>query len=166
MVAVRNPNYYEAALVGVDELVFCPVAEGTAAVHLYKTGDAAATPAAGFPPVFIPLLRGKKDFHGATALGGIASSISATRPPFDNILLRYALNAATDKTAFSGLSYGSTPSKTIVPPVPYYHSPRTLTTLVDGRSLDVLTFNPEVARVCSRRQAIPMESVVTVASWR
>ena len=155
LVALRNPNYYEASVVGIDELRFYPIVEGTTAVHLYRTGAAAATPSAGFPPVFIPSLRGKKDFHGGTALGGIGSSINTSRAPFDNVLLRYALNTATDKTAFSGLSYGSVPSRTVVPPMPGYPSVQSVSTLVDGCAFDLLTFNVELARALLAKSGYP-----------
>jgi len=130
------------------------VVDATTALHLYKTGGAAATPSAGFPPVFIPALRHKRDFHGTAALGGIASSISVTRPPFDNLLLRYAFNMATDKSAFSGLSHNSIPARTVVPLLPGYPSPESLYTVVSGRC-DVLNFNVELARALLAKAGYP-----------
>jgi len=155
LVAIRNPRYYEAGLVGVDELAFYPLVDGSTAIHLYKSGAVAATTSPGFPPVFMSYLQRKKDFHTAPSFFGIASSISVTRPPFDSVLLRYALNTATDKTAFSCLSYGSTPSRTIVPPLHGYRSPQSVTAVIDERRWDVLNFNVELARALLARAGYP-----------
>jgi ABC-type oligopeptide transport system substrate-binding subunit len=63
IVAVRNPLYYDAAMVEIDELHFAPVVDGSAMVNLYKSGAVAAVTALGFPSLFIPVLRHKRDFH-------------------------------------------------------------------------------------------------------
>ena len=39
IVLVRNPRYYDAPLVGLDELTFLPVVDGTTVMNLYKAGE-------------------------------------------------------------------------------------------------------------------------------
>ena len=59
------------------------------------------TPRPGLSPLFIPVLSRKKDYHAAPAFGTRFPCISTRRAPFDNVLLRYALNMATDKKALT-----------------------------------------------------------------
>ena len=73
-------------------------------------------PGVSLPPVLTQGVRKKKDFHSGPALTAITSAINVTHAPFDNVLLRYSLNMATDKRAFSDFFFGSTPSKSLVPP--------------------------------------------------
>jgi ABC-type oligopeptide transport system substrate-binding subunit len=66
----------------------------------------------------------------------------------DNVLLRYALNMATEKNQFTGLlGGGRIPTSTLVPPVPGYLKPADAEVIVDGYPHDVLKFNVEAARV-------------------
>ena len=127
----------------------------TSAVHLYEAGFAGATPGVSLPPFFINAVRGKKDFHHRPAFSSIVSAINTKRAPFDNVLFRYALNMATDKTAFSNFFFGSTPSKGLVPPMPGYRSPDTLPVSVDGNSLDVLAFDVNAARALLSKAGFP-----------
>ena len=99
--AVRNPRYYEAHIVGVDELVFPIVVDGNTMVSLYKHGAVAAMPGPSFPPLFTPILSGKKDFRRAPAFATVFPAMNVEMPPFDNVLLRYALNMGTEKKAIT-----------------------------------------------------------------
>jgi ABC-type oligopeptide transport system substrate-binding subunit len=144
---IRNPRYYDASMVGLDELSFMPVNDGTTAVNLYQAGAVAAMPGFNFPPLFTPVLGRKKDFHTEPCFGTVAHTISAQKPPFDNVLLRYALNMATEKRPLTDvLGAGRAPALTLVPPVPGYPRPGDLDVIVDGRRHDVLAFNIEAAR--------------------
>src|SRR4030095_15129661 len=144
---VRNPRYYDAHMVGLDEFTFLPLVDGTTAVNLYQSGAVATMPGFSFPPVFTSILGRKKDFHAEPAFGTVAPTISALKPPLDNVLLRYALNMGAEKKPFTDLLGGSRiPASNLVPPVPDYPRPDTLQVTVDGTSYDVLSFNLEGAR--------------------
>ena len=126
--AIRNPLYYEASLVELDELRFLPVSDGTTAVNLYRSGAVATMPGFSFPPLFTTALRRKKDFHAEPCFGTAAATISAQKPPLNNLLLRCALNMATEKKPFADLlGGGRIPASTVVPPIPGYVRPRILT---------------------------------------
>jgi ABC-type oligopeptide transport system substrate-binding subunit len=145
--AIRNPLYYEASMVGLDELRFMPVSDGTTAVNLYSSGAVATMPGFNFPPLFTTVLGRKKDFHSEPCFGTVAATINAQKPPLNNVLLRYALNMATEKGPFTDLLGGRRiPALTVVPPVPGYLPPKNLDVVVDGRRHDVLGFNIEAAR--------------------
>ena len=63
----KNTRYYDAGRVLLDEIVFLPVTDGATSVNLYKTGNADAMYGRAVPPLWIPALRVRKDFHSITA---------------------------------------------------------------------------------------------------
>jgi oligopeptide transport system substrate-binding protein len=144
---VRNPLYYDSGMVGIDELDFVPVVDGTTVVNLYKSGEVAAMPGAGLPYLFIPVIGHKRDFHREPAFGSICLVMSVRKPPMDNVLLRYALNMATEKEPICDfVGGGRVPARTLIPPVPGYRAPSSLPIRIDGREYDVLQFEIEAAR--------------------
>jgi len=53
--------------------------------------------------------------------------INTKKPPFDNVLLRYALNMATDKKAITHfVGAGRVPALNFVPPIEGYEAPQSL----------------------------------------
>ena len=79
----RNPRYYEASLVSLDELVFLPTVNGATMVNLYKSGESHVTDVRIIPPIYAPAVAGTRgrtplrfeplrlvfDEHDAAALG-------------------------------------------------------------------------------------------------
>jgi ABC-type oligopeptide transport system substrate-binding subunit len=93
------------------------------------------------------LLRSKKDFEAAPAYWTMFYSINTTRPPFDNVLVRYALNMAIDKRAIAKfLRAGQTAATGILPSLDGYESPRELRVDLFGKNYDVLSHDPQGAR--------------------
>jgi len=150
--AVRNPLYYDAAMVEIDELRFTPVVDGATMVGLYKAGEVNAVQGASFPSLFIPALKRKRDFHTEAAFGSICPAMNVHKPPLDNVLLRYALNMATEKQPLCDfLGGGRLPAMTIVPPIPRYPAPASLAVAIDGRKFDVLKFDVDGARALAAK---------------
>ena len=155
VVLVRNPLYYEAGAVGLEELVFLPVRHNLL-VSLYKAGDADATDGGFMVPQFVRPLRGKRDFHMTPVLERFDYAINVRQPPFDNVLLRYALNMATNKQTIVGsLEAGQSPALGCVPPMQGYEPVTRLPVMVDGISFDVLRYDPEAARVLLSKAGFP-----------
>jgi oligopeptide transport system substrate-binding protein len=147
IVVTKNPAYYEADLVAVDRIVFLPVAEQTTNVNLYKAGYTDAMASNWIPQAFIGVLRRKADFHATSALTTTYLRFNTTRPPFDNVLFRYALNMATDKQAIADfLGGGELPAINTVPPIQGYKAPTTLPVAAGGKTYDVLAYAPGAAR--------------------
>ena len=145
--AVRNPRYYDSAMVDIDDLHFAPVVNGSTMVDLYKSGEVAAVPGVAFPSLFIPMLGRTRDFHTEPAFGSVGAAINVQKPPLDNVLLRYALNMATHKQPICDfLGGGRVPASNLVAPVPGYPAPKALMVEIDGRRIDVLKFDVECAR--------------------
>jgi oligopeptide transport system substrate-binding protein len=147
VVLIKNPLYYEADLVALEEITFLPIRRSATIVNLYKTGQAHSMPGDRLPVHFLPVLNGKRDFHMEPAVFGIWSYFNTRRPPFDDVLVRYAVNMAVDKNQFvKVLGGGRTEAKTFVPPMPGYEPPAEVFVTVRGRTYNILAHDPEGAR--------------------
>jgi ABC-type oligopeptide transport system substrate-binding subunit len=156
VVVVKNPKYYEANLVSLSEVIFLPVGH-TLLVNLYKAGVVDVTDAAWLPSfLFARTLQKKKDLHRLAVLDSLWYAINTKKPPFNNLLLRYALNMATDKEAIAkALGRGDTPAFGYVPPMEGYETPTNLSVPVDGKIYDVVSYNPPVARELLAKSGFP-----------
>jgi oligopeptide transport system substrate-binding protein len=126
VVLVKNPHYYEADLVSLNEIAFLPVAHALL-VNLYKAGVVDVTDPSWFPfpsSLFARALERKKDLHRLPMLQSLYYAINTKKPPFNNVLLRYALNMATDKNAIATALGGDIPAIGYVPPIEGYQSPK------------------------------------------
>lgn len=141
----RSPTYYQADLVKLDEITFVPITSGAAVTNLYRFGATHVTETASIPESLTPALLSKRDFHADPLLGVYAYSINTRRPPFNNVLLRYALNMSLDKTAI-GRYLNSRPAKNLAPPLGGYQGPQSLAVTIRGRQYNVLEYNPVAAR--------------------
>lgn len=143
----KNPYYYAARSVQLKEITLMPVANLTASINLYKAGECDWMPGKLLAPAFIPLLGRKKDFHVSPAFWCMFYSINTRLPPFDNVLVRYALNMATDKRAIASfLGAGRTSALSFMPPFDGYSAVQTLPVEIEGIVYDVLEHNPAAAR--------------------
>jgi oligopeptide transport system substrate-binding protein len=143
----KNPFYHDAAVVGLEEVVLLPVVNGDTNLNLYKAGEADSMLGKLVAPVFLPLLSRKRDFNTMPAFWTMFYVVNTTRPPFDNVLVRYALNMAVDKRAIARfLSAGQKPALGLVPALDGYPSTRSLPVDIGDVICDVLAYNPAAAR--------------------
>jgi ABC-type oligopeptide transport system substrate-binding subunit len=143
----RNADYHDAAVVGLDEIVLLPVVKGDANLNLYKAGEADSMLGKLVAPVFLPLLSRKRDFNATPAFWTMFYVLNTTRPPFNNVLVRYALNMAIEKRALTGfLGAGQRPAFGLVPRLEGYPGISSLPVDIDGATCDVLAYNPSIAR--------------------
>ena len=113
----KNTQYYNAHRVQLEEIVFVPVTDGATGVNLYKAGNTHAMHGRAVPPLWITALSDRKDFHRAPAYRSYFYPFNTTQPPFDNPLVRYAFQMATDKEEIVRfLSGGQTVARSVVPP--------------------------------------------------
>ena len=112
----KNPRYHGAGRVHLDEIRFLPIVDGATGMNLYKAGGVYTMHGRAVPPLWIPALRGRKDFYTIPAYRSLYYVFNTTKPPFDNVLVRYAFQIATDTQAVVRfLEGGQTPARTIVP---------------------------------------------------
>jgi ABC-type oligopeptide transport system substrate-binding subunit len=101
IVAVRNPMYWDAAAVRLDEIRFYPVIETTTMMNLYKAGEVDATYNHTVPPSWLPIITKMKDYMDAPEIAIEYYAMNVTRPPMDDLRVRKAFNIAIDKEALA-----------------------------------------------------------------
>lgn len=147
LVLERNPFYYDAHAVSLEEVHFVSVEQPNTIVELYESGEIHSMPGERIPAHFSSVLEGRPDFHVAPAVFGVWAVMNNTRPPCDDPLVRYALNMAVDKRRFAQVfGAGRVPAKRFVPPMPGYATPENVPVEINGRIFNVIEHNPEAAR--------------------
>jgi oligopeptide transport system substrate-binding protein len=140
----------------LEEIEFAHIADGVTTANLYRAGALDAMPGERLSALLQPLLEGHRDFHVTPAFFVIFYCFNIHKPPFDNVLLRYALNMATDKEAIAHcFGAGRTPARNIVPPIAGYGTPQSLPVTIDGITYDILAYNPEGARSLLSKAGYP-----------
>ena len=84
----KNQFHYESDLVVLEEIDLLPTASATAIINLYKAGESDSMLGRLVAPVFLPLLRSKKDFQTLPAFWCMFYVVNTSLPPFDNVLVR------------------------------------------------------------------------------
>lgn len=101
LVMERDPMYWDAANVKLDELYFYPINDQATAMNLYKVGELDAVQNRGVPNPWLHVLRSKKDYMDA-AEGAIDYLImNNTKPPLNDVKVRKAFNLGIDKKAWA-----------------------------------------------------------------
>jgi oligopeptide transport system substrate-binding protein len=118
----RNPHYWDAARVRLNEVTYFPVTERNSAVSRYLAGDVDLTD--GFPIDDIGWLRQRigSEVKLAPYFGTVMLGMNVSRPPFNSLPLRQAMNMAIDRNVIAeklrrGLYL---PAHNIVPPLDGY----------------------------------------------
>lgn len=85
--------------------------------------------------------------------------VNTTSPPFDNVVVRYALAMATDREAIAGAMreerFRYFPGIGLVPPYGGYEIISHLEVVRDGKTYDVLAYNPTAARDLLAKAGFP-----------
>ena len=85
IVLQKNPAYYEADLVRLEEITFLLVYDRNTNMNIYRAGEGHFMDPSAFDAAYLPLLRKKNDYREAPwhrALVGV------TKVPLDNVLVR------------------------------------------------------------------------------
>ena len=145
VVLEKNPTYYDARKVSLEELRLLTVSKSTTAINLYKAGNIDLV-APLLPAHYLRLLREAPDFHTYSAVAMHYLVINTMKPPLDNVLVRYALNMAIDKKEIERFRGAGPADLSLLPHIDGYPSPRALEVSMAGRSCDILAFDPPGAR--------------------
>jgi len=93
---MNSPRDHDAKRMRLRELRLITISEPTTAVNLYKAGIIdLMTPL--LPALRVRILRRAPDFHAHAAVANSYLVMNTGSWPFDNVLVRYALNLAIDK---------------------------------------------------------------------
>ena len=101
LVLERDPMYWDAAAVKLDEIYFYPITDQTTTMNMYKVGELDAVYNHAVPNPWLHVMRSKKDYMDAVEAGIDYLIMNTTKPPLDNVKVRKAFNLAIDKQAWA-----------------------------------------------------------------
>ena len=115
----KNPNYYGAASVKIDRVIYYPTEDQAAAIRRFEAGELDLQ--YNFPADQIEFLRkqlGADAVHVAPNLATYYYVFDMRHPPFDDARVRRALSMAVDRDFLSAKIYAGAqlPSYSFVPP--------------------------------------------------
>lgn len=136
LVVERDPMYWDAATVKLDEIHFYPMADNPSIMNVYKVGEVDAVLNHSVPNAWLHVVRTKKDYMDAPEAAIEYIIINTTRAPMNDVRVRKAFNLAIDKDAWAAWRQIVKPLTAFTPTgiFPGYPQPK-------GD-----TFNPEEAR--------------------
>jgi oligopeptide transport system substrate-binding protein len=118
VVVVKNPQYWDAASVRLEKIVFYPLEDNTTMMNLYKAGDVDATYNHTVPASWLKSgVRHVKDYMDAPENVSEFYAINTTKPPMNDVRVRKAFNMAVDKAALADYRVVVKPNYTLVPTI-------------------------------------------------
>ena len=101
LVLERDPMYWDAATVKLDELHFYPIIDNHTVMNMYKVGELDAVYNHAVPNPWLHALKGKKDYMDAVEAAIDYLVMNTTRPPLNDVRVRKAFNLSIDKAAYA-----------------------------------------------------------------
>jgi len=101
LVLERDPMYWDAAAVKLDEIYFYPITDQTTTMNMYKVGELDAVYNHAVPNPWLHVMRSKRDYMDAVEAGIDYLIMNTTKPPLDNVKVRKAFNLAINKQAWA-----------------------------------------------------------------
>ena len=101
VVVERDPMYWDAANVHLDEIHFYVSTDHPSTMNLYKVGAADAVYNHAVPNAWLDIVRPKKDYMDAAEAAITYLLINVTQPPMNDLRVRRAFNMAIDKVTYS-----------------------------------------------------------------
>jgi ABC-type oligopeptide transport system substrate-binding subunit len=117
VVLERAKNYWDAQSVSLQRVQFVSAKDAESALAAYRAGEVDAVTNAGFEPLALKLLAPYRDFRRETFGALTYYSFNTSRPPFDDVRVREALNIAIDRDRISEDQLGGAtePAKKFLP---------------------------------------------------
>ena len=147
LVLERDPMYWDAKTVGLDELHFYPILDNATAMNLYKVGELDAVYNHAVPTPWLHILKQKKDYMDQAEAANDYLIMNTTKPPLDNAKVRKAFNLSIDKEAYASWRRIVRPLTAFMPEGTFADYPRP----------NGATFNPAEARRLLGEAGYPVE---------
>lgn len=100
IVTSKNPYYWNADAIKLDSIKWYLIEDSNAAYSAYQSGEVLMIK--DVPTEEIPSLEGSEDFYVDAIIGTYYISLNDAIEPFDNVLVRKALNLAIDREYVAG----------------------------------------------------------------
>jgi len=101
LVVERDPMYWDAANVKLDEIDFYPSSDNPTIMNLYKVGEVDAVLNHTVPNAWLDVVKEKKDYMNGVEASIDYLLINTTKPPMNDVRVRKAFNLAIDKDAWA-----------------------------------------------------------------
>jgi oligopeptide transport system substrate-binding protein len=101
LILERDPMYWDAASVKLDELHFYPMSDNPSIMNVYKVGEIDAVLNHTVPNAWLDVVRTKKDYMNGIEAGIDYLTINVTKAPMNDARVRKAFNMSIDKTAWA-----------------------------------------------------------------
>jgi oligopeptide transport system substrate-binding protein len=101
LVVVRNPHYWDAATVKLDQITFFPIEDNTTRMNLYKAGELDAVYNHVPPAAWVDILRRTVDHMDKPEAAIDYYQLNTKKPPMDDVRVRKAFNMAIDKAGLA-----------------------------------------------------------------
>jgi ABC-type oligopeptide transport system substrate-binding subunit len=101
LVVERDPMYWDAANVHLDEIHFFVSTDNPTTLNLYKVGEADATLNHTVPNAWLDYVRPLKDYMDGAEASIVYININVTKPPMNDLRVRRAFNMAIDKINYA-----------------------------------------------------------------
>jgi oligopeptide transport system substrate-binding protein len=101
LVLERDPMYWDAANVKLDEIYLYPILDNSTVMNMYKVGELDAMYNHAVPNPWVFVIKTKKDYMDKAEAAIDYLIINTTKPPLNNPKVRKAFNLAIDKVAYA-----------------------------------------------------------------
>ena len=101
LIFVRNPRYWDAKNVRLEQITIYPLEDSTTMMNLFKAGEVDALYNHVPPAAWIDRLRLTKDHMDKPEAAIDYYQLNTTRPPLNDVRVRKALNMAIDKVGLA-----------------------------------------------------------------
>jgi oligopeptide transport system substrate-binding protein len=120
IVMTKNPSYWDAGAVGIDELIFYPIDDENTSLNMFLQGDIDWIEQV--PSARLDEMKLRDDYHNNAAFITYYYEINHTMKPFDDVRVRKALAMAIDRTEIVErvTRGGQFPAYGLTPPLALY----------------------------------------------
>ena len=101
LVVERDPMYWDAANVKLDEIHFYPMSDNPSIMNVYKVGEIDAVLNHTVPNAWLEVVNKKQDYMNGIEAGIDYLTINVTKAPMNDARVRKAFNMSIDKEAWA-----------------------------------------------------------------
>ena len=101
LVVERDPMYWDAASVKLDEIHFYPMSDNPTIMNAYKVGEVDAVLNHTVPNAWLHVVKTKQDYMNGVEASIDYLTINTTKAPMNDVKVRRAFNMTVDKDAWA-----------------------------------------------------------------